>query len=651
MELVSLHLQGFKRFEQKTVIDLAGSPIALIGPNEAGKSSVLEAIALLNDDCALGRHHRTRSSSQICKVSGVYLLDSHDRDVISHLPGGSDVRDLTFARTLDDSGSSSVRVSLSPRPIANLDARKALHQRLVAVTTRDKTASHFNIAQGISVQTVLNAANKALASDRETLCVDEKGAVSSFANVMRLFNDVAAKNFQNLHVTKELINLLEDMSTYEEPSPPAEKAAEILAPRRPQAVVFSAGNRELSSTYNLTEVAANPPAALRHIVDLAGVDLTHLVWLQSQGMKTEREDYVGDTNNRLETYFSEAWDQSEMTVKLSVQDLMLDLMVTTPEGRHSMMSDRSDGLRAFVALRAFLTSQQLDAKPILLADEAETHLHYNAQANIVDLFTEQTEAAKIVYTTHSLGCLPRDLGLGVRVIEPIKDRERSTVKKSFWHDKTPGFRPLMVGLGAAAFGFLPSRNVLFGEGPTDAMLYPTLFREALNAPHLSFQVGAGISSIQPERIGDLLREGGNVAFILDGDPDGDRLRTSLREAGVPGNVTFGLNDFVREGTVLEDLLDSAVYRDAVTSMLKNYGIDEAVIATLPALTAPDRPGVLLDWCKSQGLKVPNKSRLAQMLLNVKAQWRQEGSPRCLLSQDHKPATLELVRAISRVFES
>ena len=49
MELVSVGLFGYQRFEDDFGdMDVTGSPVAIVGPNEAGKTSFLEALEHLN---------------------------------------------------------------------------------------------------------------------------------------------------------------------------------------------------------------------------------------------------------------------------------------------------------------------------------------------------------------------------------------------------------------------------------------------------------------------------------------------------------------------------------------------------------------------------------------------------------------------------
>src|SRR5215218_3270078 len=75
MKLMSITLQRFKRFEEKTEIDVAGDMIALVGPNEAGKSSVLEAMLSLNDTGPFPETEQTRDTSGLMCVSAGYILD------------------------------------------------------------------------------------------------------------------------------------------------------------------------------------------------------------------------------------------------------------------------------------------------------------------------------------------------------------------------------------------------------------------------------------------------------------------------------------------------------------------------------------------------------------------------------------------------
>src|SRR6266545_878015 len=111
-------------------------------------------------------------------------------------------------------------------------------------------------------------------------------------------------------------------------------------------------------------------------------------------------------------------------------------------------------MRAFIALLAYTALHGEGPPPVLLIDEAETHLHYAAQADLVQVMTEQTAAAQIIYTTHS---------------------------------------------------------AVFAEGPTELVLLPALLREATQQRTLGFQVAPGLALVNRRTASSLELEAARVA--------------------------------------------------------------------------------------------------------------------------------------------
>ena len=163
-----------------------------------------------------------------------------------------------------------------------------------------------------------------------------------------------------------------------------------------------------------------------------------------------------------------------MRVELDVEGREVHVFATNSSGSLIPIAERSEGLRQFIALMAFVEREAAGRDAIVLIDEAEQHLHYDAQADLVRVFSGQTAAKKIIYTTHSAGCLPHDLGMGVRVIEatgppelPPQEWERSKLRNWFW-EKGPGYSPLLMAMGAGTFAFAATRKAIVAEGISDA---------------------------------------------------------------------------------------------------------------------------------------------------------------------------------------
>ena len=169
------------------------------------------------------------------------------------------------------------------------------------------------------------------------------------------------------------------------------------------------------------------------------------------------------------------------------------------------------------------------------------------------------------------------LARGVRVVEQI-GVGRSKLENGYWH-KGAGFQPLLASMGAAAVSFTPTRRALITEGPADAILYPSLFREALSANKLDFQVAPGLSIVAKAGLAELDHEAGRVGYLVDGDPGGLQLKSDLIAAGVPADRIFDLTHGA-EALEVEDLIDTRLYVDCVNQELDLW----AAAVPLPRLT-------------------------------------------------------------------
>jgi hypothetical protein len=90
MRLITIWLEGYKRFQERTKINFDGKLIALVGPNEAGKTTVLSALGRLNDDGAITLAERTRPSNPAdddVAIEALWLVEEADLERI-HIPAG-----------------------------------------------------------------------------------------------------------------------------------------------------------------------------------------------------------------------------------------------------------------------------------------------------------------------------------------------------------------------------------------------------------------------------------------------------------------------------------------------------------------------------------------------------------------------------------
>jgi predicted ATP-dependent endonuclease of OLD family len=277
-------------------------------------------------------------------------------------------------------------------------------------------------------------------------------------------------------------------------------------------------------------------------------------------------------------------------------------------------------MRAFIALMAYTAVRAPgDQPPILVVDEAEMHLHYAAQAELVRVLGEQTAASQVIYTTHSAGCLPEDLGTGVRVVVPIEGSERSTVVNSFWEDE-PGFTPLLRGMGmaASALAFTPARFVVFAEGPTELVLLPTLLREATDQQSLGFQIAPGLALVSRRTASGLELEAARVQYVVDSDHEGRKIKRVLRRGGVDEEDIHELRINGEDGFTIEDFVEAEAYRLAVNEELRrSHGLAEAVKPS--EVPHKGRVAAVKRWCGKNGVQEPNKVAVARHIVEMRGE--------------------------------
>jgi predicted ATP-dependent endonuclease of OLD family len=251
----------------------------------------------------------------------------------------------------------------------------------------------------------------------------------------------------------------------------------------------------------------------------------------------------------------------------------------------------------------------------LLVDEAESHLHYDAQADLIRVFSQQRSAAKVIYTTHSAGCLPQDLGTGVRVVVPA-DNGSSKLRNHFWTEG-PGFSPLITAMGASVLALTPTRFAVIGEGPSEAIMLPSLFREVSQRDDLGFQIAPGLAEIKPSAVTELDLEGAHVAYVVDGDKGGRAIRRKLEKGGVPADLIVTLGG-PSSKAVLEDMLKKDAYLRAVNlELARSHGKE----IQMPSQALPDleRPSAVEVWCAKNDVEAPNKPAVSYRILELCAE--------------------------------
>ena len=656
MQLTEAEISGYRRFSAKSRMDLAGFLVCIVGPNAAGKSSFLDALVRFNtsDDFDDAERTRTEGGGQVStSLRARFELDDDDRACLKSIP------EAAAARTFDVFKNDGQPLSylIGPYPHRNLESRRKLASRLEELT-RSPWLEKATTAEGDTAEPptptlgqlavdsaeIANSDDGDLEEDRlsklEELSI-RIGAVARGDSLPDL--DGPPKKFQSL--SEEI----DELAALERRPDPQRRAMDELIPRVPRFVKFGDAQRALKAAYDLT---GEPDDAIHNLLAVAGTSWEEALAVAEGNDEGRKKVFLNSTHAALSHEITQAWSQLPLRVSFYLEGTILTILMEMEAHDYIKIDQQSDGLRQFVALRAFIANQDQVVPPIVLIDEAETHLHYDAQADLINVLEDQEEAAMVIYTTHSAGCLPRDLGVGIRGVVPIETQgpdgpilsDHSRIINGFWFEEH-GFSPLLIAMGAGAFAFSSAQKAVITEGFTDALVLPTLIREATGARRLEYQVVPRIAGATAEEISNFDLIAPRLVCLADGDAGGEDHAANLARNGIAEDHVVFLGGDAKSGISLEDLIDEEVMLSALSSQLDDLDAEYP----LSALPKSGRGKAISQWFAEQGDAddVPlrlDKPALAQSVLEMRRD-------RALLDAGHQQGLIELDAEIRQILNS
>lgn len=610
MNLQSINISGFKRFNKSGNLSLNSKLVALLGANEAGKSSILQALKLLKNNNLINPNDISRYDADETMIEAKYFLSNEDLESIS-------VNDSSWF-IVKKPATGKLEYTLSPRlAFRNIEGRTNFILEVKTISENKEVIEELNKLNTRFPQQ-LNQLQGYFESKDEDLAPSIKQNINSIKNQIQSYIKDKDKDEEKkeIIIIKLLLEHLDQLIKLENKPNPTDEAINILKSSIPKFLEFTAEERDLKATYSIDQnLATTPPKPLANLIKLSGLNLKKIldaIPSKNYGtIETEKER----ANLQLAESFKDTWTQSNIKVAFFIAENTLVIQIVNNNKERTALAERSDGLRQFVALKSFILSERV-MKPILLIDEAELHLHYDAQADLVQMLTKQDVADKVIYTTHSAGCLPEDLGNGVRLIVPNDENFTSKIQNKFWDGDKNGFSPLLIGMGAKTLAFFPIRRALMVEGMTETLLLPTLFREVNNLEYLGFQIIHGLSETAPTEIPSLDNSGTHVAYLVDADDGGKRIKKKLTDNGIDGNKIF---DFACDNTsdyMIEDFISCKVYTQAINSLLNKFYQEKPQI-TCKEIESPLRLTKLETFYTANDIKPLSKVDIAYEILDIR----------------------------------
>jgi hypothetical protein len=214
------------------------------------------------------------------------------------------------------------------------------------------------------------------------------------------------------------------------------------------------------------------------VLELARVNLDDFIskGTTPQGRTTRSFDKRA-ASAYLSERFRDLWRQKDVRFDIDIDGTTLNIFAEdTGVGMPVRLSRRSTGFRWHVAFAwKFTHASGGEFKNcILLLEEPGIHLHYSAQADLLQVFERLKEANTILYTTHLASMVDLAFPERIRIVE--SDRHHAKVKHGVVSSQKAPMAVIEMSLGLTGdmSGLLGNRKTLIVEGGDDALILQKL---------------------------------------------------------------------------------------------------------------------------------------------------------------------------------
>lgn len=266
------------------------------------------------------------------------------------------------------------------------------------------------------------------------------------------------------------------------------------------------------------------------------------------------------------------------TVSADQQYLEVSFKVKTDSGRLFNLDERSKGCKWFFSFLLFTEFRKSRSHEILfLLDEPASNLHSSAQKNIMDAISELSSSSTVIYSTHSHFLINTLWLTGAHIVVnkaideeqldgAFTESEAKITTKRYYdfvaNSKQENskllFQPILDALDYQYTDFDMVSGVVITEGKYDWYVFKYIFNIILNDNSINLYPGKGRDANE-DIIRLYLAWGRDFLYLLDGDKPGETTKKRLLgefEGFLDGNL-FTLHDAVSVAGPTEDLFTDA----------------------------------------------------------------------------------------------
>lgn len=643
MRLSKARVQNYRSIIDTGEFDLERDKSILVGPNEAGKSAVLQALQQINRPDGVKPLNYLRdyprrllrditsgkvSPETVPVATAVFDLDEEDLNALPEAVRSPKLQ-YRFTRRLDDSSTHGLE-GAPDRPtfddIKTDLARLAKHLDKQSAEEEPKPSSELDqITAQLSPSSTIFS---------KTATQIYEWLESHIADV----DEDDTRENERLKMLQQKVSISLDR----------DRAVGILKERMPLFVLFNNYFR-VKPIIHLGRLARRIASDdFDDEYDYGNICLMKLLGLNpqrlsemgqsgqvTQGNNVDAEDIRDELDARqyelnsasimLTDQIREAWkpnlERGEAnTLRIIPDGQYFKVVVVDDEGVEVELDQRSEGFQWLVSFFVvfFAEAEDQHENAILLLDEPGLHLHGLKQREFRDTLSRLADANQMIYTTHSPFLVGPDELDRVRVVELLNRKDGTQLHTSIMSSDPAGLLPLQEALGydLAQSLFSQSRNFVV-EGLTDywyitavADLFEEAGQTALGSNVSIIPAGSASKIVYFATI--LHAQNLKVVALLDSDQAGDNVASqdslvhSLGHKGILRTLDFLDGEVSNPET--EDLLRDTLSAVATEELgIDLYSTDTPASKSVATVIKSHKPHLsknklakaFVKWCRAK----------------------------------------------------
>ena len=482
-----------------------GDLAAFVGRNESGKTTILEALTLLNKEQYLSELDLCDEliddlKSEVRLAEGDFTLNHEETKLLKEtFPNIPEIKKIKIFRTNTnpipqyDFGD----VEISNAENSGLNSWENFREQVNVFL--DTIPNHIRIKLDVAffeggapeTEEIFRNAMAEFGNNLHVLAVDETKIVSEWEKIAENPNT----NFQNL-----LVGTTEKMAL--------ENFIEInLHPR----FVYFSDYKKIIGNINLNEYSKERTSSIEYTEDefdkaetvdnlfyLAELDVDELE--ECKNSPSQLIKLLNTCSKRLTEKLNPAWKGDAIHVELRlnpnnvmsvvISDVHKDGTVTNT----GLLNRRAEGFKwtfSFIVNFAAETQKAELKEAILLLDEPARNLHPTQQRGISDLLKNLAGSNQVLYATHSPYMIFDYAPGNLLVVELEKKKHLSRIFYDYWNADDTTLTPILYGLSRGLVESIVDREIGYNSRPVIIVetivdtLYLNAFDKFLEDPNIS----------------------------------------------------------------------------------------------------------------------------------------------------------------------